>query len=201
MSARPATLDPPSTCSLSNILHSSTPVLRLTLLPSLDASPPRDPPLLPSPSPLLHDPIHPHLIHNPLLSILQSPPPHRQPVPHSLLPSPKSATSRTTSVTHPPHPVLHLHLTSTNTLHRTFFVSSLPFSSKSLMRTMSYQSLLRLPSSPNPLTFLRIVIPTHPSGHPSLSRLAQRSQLLPLISHFMPAQHRQSPSNLTSSVF
>lgn len=185
----------PLTCSPLNILPSSTPALRPTLPPSQDATTPRDQLPLPSPSPLLHGPIHLYLILNPLLT-LHSPLPPPQPPPPFLL----SATSPTITVTHPPLPVLHLYSTSTNTLHRTFFAFLLPFSSRSSMRTMNYQGLQSRLSSPNPPTLLRIAIPTHPFGHPSPSHLAQPSPLLPFISHSMPALHPQLPSNPTSSV-
>ena len=99
-----------------------------------------------------------------------------------------------------PLPVLHPYSASTITAHSSFFASLLPFSSRSLMRTMSYQSLQPLPCSHKSPTLLRIVMPIHPFGHPSPSHLAQPSPPLPLIFHFMPAPHPQSPSNHTSSV-
>lgn len=194
MGARTATLGPPPTCSLSNTLRSSTPVLQPL---SLDASPQRDQFPLPTPSPLPRDLIHPYPIHNPLLPILRSPPPPHQPRPPFLQ---LSVTFHTSTVTHLPLLVFHPYFPSTNTLHRTFFVSSPPFSNRSLMQTMSYQGLQTLPCSPNPVTLPPIAIPTHPSGHPSPLRLARHSPLLPLIFHSMLARLPQSLSNHTSSV-
>lgn len=161
----------PSTCSPSNILRSSTPALLRLRPPSLGVNRPRDRPLPQSPFPHLHDPSH-------QLPILNPPPPplpsprhhHRQPLPPILpLPLPSQrATSRLIILT--PHPHLHLAprpcLISTNTLRRIFFAFSQPSSSKSSMRTMSYQSLRPLPCPHKQLTLRWIVILTHPSGHP-----------------------------------